>query len=102
VKAYYVYAILCFDGSFYVGITNDVARRFCEHENGLHESAYTHDRRPLKLVFATEFSRPDDAIAFEKKFKGWSHRKKRAFIDGDYDAMRRYGRGKDRPHPQRC
>lgn len=27
-KLYYVYAIRCFDGTFYVGVTNDVDRRF--------------------------------------------------------------------------
>ncbi len=95
-KLYYVYAIRCFDGTFYVGMTNNVDRRFWEHQHETVPTAYTHGRGPLLLVHVSEFYWVNDAIAFEKKFKGWSHRKKRAFIDGDYDAMRRYGRGKDR------
>jgi len=96
-KLYYVYAIrCCFDGTFYVGVTNDVDRRFWEHQHGTNPNAYTHSRGPLILEHVSEFTQIDEAIAFEKKFKGWSHRKKRAFIEADYDAMRRYGRGPDR------
>ena len=31
-KSYYVYVIQCFDGTYYVGVTNDVKRRFFEHQ----------------------------------------------------------------------
>jgi len=96
-KTYYVYAIRCFDGTFYIGVTNDVDRRFWEHQNEIHPDAYTHGRGPLILEHISEFAWIDEAIAFEKKFKGWSHRKKRAFIEANYEAMRRYSRGPDRP-----
>jgi len=98
-KLYYVYAIRCFDGTFYVGVTNDVDRRFWEHQHEVHPNAYTHGRGPLILEHISEFDQILDAIAFEKKFKGWSHRKKRAFIEADYEAMRRYGRPPC--HPER-
>jgi putative endonuclease len=78
----------CFDGSFYVGVTNDVERRFGQHCGGHDPESYTFSRRPLKLVYVGEFQRPDEAIAFEKKLKGWSHNKKRAFADADWAALR--------------
>ena len=54
-KRYFVYMLQCFDGTFYVGVTNDVTRRFAEHEYGLNDKCYTHMRRPLRLVYAGEF-----------------------------------------------
>jgi predicted GIY-YIG superfamily endonuclease len=44
----------------------------------------------------SEFNCVDQAIAAEKKIKSWSHRKKRAFVDGDWEALKRYSRGRDR------
>lgn len=87
--SYYVYMLRCFDGSFYVGVTNDVDRRFAEHCDGHNPKSYTHTRRPLLLVYAGEFERIDDAIAFEKKLKGWTHHKKRAFAGRDWPLLRR-------------
>jgi putative endonuclease len=95
-KTYYVYAIRCFDGSFYVGVTNDIDRRFHEHQSELLPRAYTHGRGPLKLVHVSEFTWIHDAINFEKKLKSWSHRKKRAFIDNDFKALKQYSRGPNR------
>jgi putative endonuclease len=71
----------CFDGTFYVGVTNDVDRRFGEHSIGTDKESYTYFRRPLRLVYVGEFQRPNEAIAFEKKLKGWTHAKKRAFAE---------------------
>ena len=48
---------------------------------GLIEGCYTFTRRPLRLEYAGEFPWIHDAIAFEKKMKGWSHREKRTFAE---------------------
>jgi putative endonuclease len=88
VGGYFVYMLRCFDGTFYVGVTNDLERRYWEHCNGDPRS-YTHSRKPLRLVYAGEFERVEDAIAFEKRLKGWGHRKKRAFADKDCPLVRR-------------
>ena len=95
-KRYYVYILRCFDGTFYVGMTNDIERRVNEHDFGIDPHCYTYERRPLRLVHVSEFTWVDQALAFEKKLKTWSHRKKRAFIDGDWGALKRYGRGRNR------
>jgi putative endonuclease len=71
----------CFDGSFYVGVTNNVDRRFYEHCYGDKKDSYTHSRRPLLLVYVGEFQRPRDAIDFEKKLKSWTHATKRIFAE---------------------
>lgn len=95
-KHYYVYVLRCYDGTFYVGMTNDIERRVNEHSFGIDPDCYTYDGRPLRVVHVSEFRWVDQAIAFEKKLKSWSHRKKRAFVDGDWKAIKRYGRGRDR------
>jgi putative endonuclease len=90
VRVYYVYMLRCFDGTFYTGITNDIDRRFAEHGAGHDPDSYTHSRRPLRLVYVGEFQQPAEAIAFEKRLKGWSHRKKRAFAERDWPALQRF------------
>jgi putative endonuclease len=84
----------CFDGTFYTGVTNDVERRFAEHCAGHNATSYTASRRPLRLVYVGEFQRVDEAIAFEKRLKGWSHKKKRAFAERDWPLLMRLAVGR--------
>jgi putative endonuclease len=86
-RTYYVYMLRCIDGTFYTGVTNDIERRYSEHVSGIDPGCYTHTRRPLRLIYAGEFDDPNDAIAFEKQLKGWSHKKKRAFADRDWPLL---------------
>lgn len=84
---YYVYILKCADNSYYTGITNDIARRFEEHEFGINKECYTFKKRPLSLQFCQEFNDVLQAIYFEKKIKGWTRAKKKALIDGDFDML---------------
>jgi putative endonuclease len=93
VRIFYVYMVRCIDGTFYVGVTNDIARRFAEHCAGHDPTCYTATRGPLQLVYAGEFDRPDEAIAFEKRLKGWTHKKKRAFAERDWPLLKRLAAG---------
>ncbi len=86
-KLYYVYILLCSDGLTYTGITNDMARRIMEHENGLNTSSFTFKRRPVKLIFQQEFNKVEQAIHFEKKIKKWSAKKKLALASGEFDLL---------------
>ncbi len=45
-----VYILRCADGSFYTGITNDIARRCRQHNAGT-ASRYTRSRLPVELVY---------------------------------------------------
>lgn len=86
-KTLYVYILECSDDSLYVGVTNNVGRRFIEHISGLHEDSYTFNRRPLKLVYCKQFSSPLEAIEYEKQLKGWSRAKKVALINNDLELL---------------
>ena len=84
---YFVYMLQCSDGSFYTGSTVDLSKRIREHEAGVLPSAYTHSRRPVKLVWAAEFPTHEEAFAFERQVKGWSRAKKKALIENDWDKI---------------
>ncbi|WP_313385215.1 GIY-YIG nuclease family protein [Chishuiella sp.] len=86
-KNYYVYIIECSDKSFYVGVTNDILKRFSEHQNNNDYKSYTFNRKPLKLVFFTSFSNIEMAIEKEKQIKKWSRNKKIALINGNYENL---------------
>lgn len=86
-KTLTVYILECSDNSFYVGVTNDVGRRFIEHQSGVHEDSYTFNRRPLKLVYCKQFRSPIKAIDYEKQLKGWSKAKKLALISNDFKSL---------------
>lgn len=40
-KTYYVYILKCSDGLTYTGITNNVSRRYEEHQKGLNKTCFT-------------------------------------------------------------
>lgn len=84
---YYVYILKCSDNSYYTGITNNIARRFEEHEFGINKECYTFKRRPLTMEFYQVFNDVLQAIYFEKKIKRWTRAKKKALIEGDFDML---------------
>ncbi|MCB0459693.1 MAG: GIY-YIG nuclease family protein [Flavobacteriaceae bacterium] len=86
-KIYYVYILECIDGTYYTGITSDLDQRLMEHISGKYTGSYTFNRRPVKLVFYSEFTDPGLAISKEKQIKKWSKLKKQALISGDYEAL---------------
>jgi putative endonuclease len=64
----------------YIGITNNIALRLWQHRCGETEGfakRYHLDR----LVWVAHFRNVDDAIAFEKKLKGWRRVRKIALIE---------------------
>ena len=95
----YLYVVKCSDDSLYVGTTRtSLDVRIAEHNAGKFPG-YTCSRRPVELIFSEWFDRITDAIAIERKIKGWSRAKKEALIRGDWGdikqlAKRRGGRPK--------
>ena len=83
---FYVYILLCSDGSYYTGHTDGLERRVAAHQRG-EILGYTHGRRPIRLVFADEFGSRADAFARERQIKGWSRAKKEALIRRDWEAL---------------
>jgi putative endonuclease len=82
-----VYIILCADGSYYTGLTRKaVETRVGEHNLGIN-CDYTSRRRPVALIWSEHFERLTDAIATERRIKGWSRAKKEALMRGDFKAL---------------
>lgn len=81
---FHCYILKCADGSYYVGHTDDMDRRFSEHQSGMFPG-YTHKRRPVELMWNDAFQTRHDAQAAEKQIKGWSRAKKEALVRGDWN-----------------
>ncbi|ATL43420.1 GIY-YIG nuclease family protein [Elizabethkingia sp. HX WHF] len=86
-KTSFVYILLCSDKTYYTGVTEDVFRRFNEHQDGKYFGSYTYNRRPVVLVYYVIFTDIKEAILFEKKIKKWSKAKKEALINGQYEDL---------------
>ncbi|MHA6523584.1 GIY-YIG nuclease family protein [Tessaracoccus sp. G1721] len=82
----FTYMLECSDGSFYVGSTWDLGERVSQHMAG-RGATYTSRRRPVRLVWAEEFERVDEAYAMEKRVQGWGREKRIALIEGRYDDL---------------
>lgn len=91
-KSYYVYILLCSDGTYYTGMTNDLERRLNQHKSGYRKSAYTYNRRPLILQWHIQCTNPSEAIKIEKQIKGWSHKKKEAFILENWEDLVKFSK----------
>jgi putative endonuclease len=57
--------------------------RIAQHQAGTFDG-YTAHRRPVILVYDQEFERVEDAVAAERRIKGWRREKKEALIRGDF------------------
>ena len=76
---FWVYMMVGAGKALYIGMTNHLMRRVWEHKTRSTRgftSKYNLDR----LVYYVEFSSPNEAIAHEKRLKGWVRRKKDALI----------------------
>ena len=70
------------DGTLYVGVSGDLARRVHEHRSGA-VSGFTSRYRVHRLVHMEAFARPRDAIQREKNIKHWPRAWKTALIERD-------------------
>lgn len=69
VTMYYVYVLFSLKSKrLYTGSTNDLKRRFKEHNDGL-GGAYSKRNRPFILVFYEAFIAKSDALKQEKFYK---------------------------------
>jgi putative endonuclease len=77
--SYFVYVLLCDDGSYYTGYTNNVGLRFERHKKG-YGARYTRIRRPEKVVYVEEFRTRRAAIRRELQIKSLSHSEKHELV----------------------
>jgi putative endonuclease len=77
---YWVYIMSNQSRTLYTGVTNDLAKRVGQHKSKT-IPGFTAKYNCTQLVYFEEFTRSVDAIAAEKKIKGWTRAKKLALID---------------------
>ena len=99
-KPFFVYMLRCADRSYYVGHTDELERRFAQHQAG-EIPGYTHERRPVELVWSQETGTREEALAAEQRIKGWARVKKEALIRGDWSAVQKHAWGTRNPLPER-
>ena len=78
-RRYYVYVMASKSRVLYVGVTNDIRRRVWEHKNDI-TPGFTSKYRIHRLVYFESFKYVGNAIAREKRIKGWLREKKVALI----------------------
>ncbi len=76
---WYLYLMACSDGTFYTGITTDIARRLSEHNNGT-ASRYTRSRLPVKLIYQERCQNKSSALKKEYGIKALSRKEKENYI----------------------
>ena len=61
------------DGSYYIGVTNNLNKRLSYHNEG--KSNYTSKKMPWRLKYTEEYKNISEALRRERQLKGWkSHR----------------------------
>lgn len=93
--SFFVYILRCSDSSYYTGHTDDLDRRIAQHQQGI-LPGYTHDRRPVELMFSESFSTRDEALAREMQVKDWSRAKKEALFRSDWHGVANAARSRPR------
>lgn len=77
---FYVYILLCTDGSFYTGYTKNMDERTKLHENGK-GARYTRMHKPKRVAYVELFDSRAKAMKREKAIKKLSHQQKLKLIN---------------------
>ncbi len=77
---YFVYILLCADGTLYVGITNDLRQRLRQHNQAKQGARYTRSRRPVVLKYFERRRGRSSALRREHEIKSWRREQKLALI----------------------
>jgi putative endonuclease len=72
---YFLYILECKNGSLYTGVTNNLARRFKEHKDGV-GGHYTRSQEVVKIAYTEEYPDRSAALKREAQIKGWTRQKK--------------------------
>lgn len=67
---WYVYVILCEDGSLYTGFSNNPEARFERHKKG-RGATYTRIHKPIRILHIEQFEVRIDALHREIEIKSW-------------------------------
>ncbi|MEK4975131.1 GIY-YIG nuclease family protein [Niallia sp. FSL R7-0648] len=78
-KSHYFYVLMCKDGSYYAGYTNDLQKRVKTHNEGK-GAKYTRGRLPVSVIYYEEFQTKQEAMKAEYAFKQLDRKKKEKFL----------------------
>lgn len=78
--SYYVYVVLCTDGSFYTGYTKNIDTRIKLHESGK-GARYTKMHKPQKVAYIELFESRAQAMKREKQIKKLTHQQKLKLVN---------------------
>ncbi len=81
-RSYWVYILSSKSRRVYVGVTNDLERRVCEHKSKAMQG-FTKTYNIDRLVYFDETPDVRSAIEREKQIKGWRRDKKIALIESN-------------------
>lgn len=80
-KNYYVYILTNWNNKvMYIGVTNNLERRIQEHKSKQIEG-FTKKYNVTKLVYYDITNDVNEAIAMEKKLKGWKRDRKNSLVE---------------------
>jgi putative endonuclease len=74
-----IYILLCSDGSFYAGSTNDIEKRLRAHFAGK-GAKYTKSHKPVKIIYREEFNTKPKALKREIEIKRLTRKEKEKLI----------------------
>ena len=74
-----VYILLCSDNSYYIGTTNDLEKRFKDHQTGK-GGAYTRSHKPTKVLYTEKYPDKSSALKREAMLKKLSRAQKELII----------------------
>jgi putative endonuclease len=78
---WFFYVLRCCDDTLYAGVTTDIKRRLLEHNTSRRGAKYTRTRRPVELVFWSDFENRSTAQKAEYKFKKLTREQKEKAIN---------------------
>jgi putative endonuclease len=80
-KKYYIYILTNYTKTtLYIGVTDNIQRRFEEHKEGYNDG-FSNKYKTHMLVYVEVFNDIETAIEREKQLKNWNRQKKNSLIN---------------------
>ncbi len=79
-KIYYVYMLLCENGSYYTGYTDNLEKRFQAHLDGSSRCKYTRAFKPIKIAQSWQVDNKSQAMKLEHYIKSLPRMQKEILI----------------------
>ena len=89
--AFWTYILLCADGLYYTGHTDNLEYRIGQHQSDKIEG-FTSSRLPVRLMWSQDFATRYEALDAEMRIKKWSRAKKEALIRGDWETVSHFAK----------